>query len=367
MVDLKTGQFLQADPERFVSKSCSARFNPDAKCPRWERFLEDIFNGDMGMIAYVQRMVGYILTGETRERKFFFLNRRGSNGKGKFTGTLKKLLADYAKTLPKEYLMRQRFGRAKGGTDDILAGLRSVRYVHASEGDSDNVLDEARMKEISGEVEQVAAHKFERSFEFMPICKLVFDTNYMPLIYSQDDAIWRRVIAIVLPNSYANPGDENYRPNISKPKDVMLGEKLASEMEGILAWAVRGAVEYYRDGLGVEPACAVQARAGYRVQTDATSSFLEACTETDTKGFVQAGDLYKAYCAYIERNAEGRAVSSTAFGLILGEKGFEKEDRGGKRYRLGLRLNKIGKDYASGIDPSDLSIIRTSRPDPLHA
>jgi putative DNA primase/helicase len=350
MVDLRSGTLIPADPSALISKQAAAHFDATAKCPNWIAFLNDVFDGNQKLIAYVQRWVGYILTGETREQKFLFLTGQGSNGKGVMTFVIERLMADYAKTLPKDYLMKQRGPRSKSsGTDDLLAGIRGARYVHASEGDADDALDEGKMKDLSGEGTQIASFKFERAFEFQPVAKLVFDTNFRPRIHSQDKAIWRRVVNIVFGNHYENPGHEDYVKGVSKPKDPKLRESLLREMPGILAWAVRGAVDWYAHGLGEEPACVAEARAEYRVETDATGDFMDQCVVVRKGAVVQAGRVYKAYKEWVEHNAAGFPISSRAFGDLLREKGFKSEKRGGVIVRHGLMLNTAGDDYASGI------------------
>ncbi|WP_347138873.1 phage/plasmid primase, P4 family [Paracoccus sp. SSK6] len=370
MVDLRSGVLLPSDPSAFMSKQAGVVFDAAAKCPNWIAFLNDVFNGNQKLIRYIQRWIGYILTGETSEQKFLFLTGQGSNGKGVMTYVIEQLLGDYARTLPKDYLMKQRGPRSKSsGTDDILAGLRGARYAHASEGDADDALDEGRMKDMSGEGTQTASFKFERAFEFRPVCKLVFDTNFRPRIHSQDKAIWRRVVNILFTNHYEHPSHEDFVKGVSKPKDPMLRTRLLAEMPGILNWAIQGAVEWYKgmeehkDGLGEEPECVSEARGEYRVETDATGAFMEQCVVINKGASVQAGRLYEAYKQWCEFNAVGFPVSMRAFGDILKEKGFKAEKRGSYIVRFGLTLSSAGETYADkkqdGIHAPDRPLGRT--------
>jgi putative DNA primase/helicase len=203
------------------------------------------------------------------------------------------------------------------------------------------------MKDLSGEGIQIASFKFERAFEFRPVAKLVFDTNFRPRIHSQDNAIWRRVVNIVFKNHYEHPDHEDFVPGVSKPKDPKLREMLLQELPGVLAWAVRGAVIWYTDGLGEEPESVRNARAGYRVETDATGDFMDQCIVVRQDAWVQAGMVYKAYKEWVEYNAVGNAISARAFGDILREKGYRSEKRGGTIIRYGLKLSRIGEAYAA--------------------
>ena len=234
MVDLRTGELLPADPAALLTKISPIDYDPTATCPTWERALGQAMLGDADLLDYVQRMSGYVMTGETREQCFFFLTGHGSNSKGVFTGTLRRLLPDHTRELPKDLLMKQRGSRKEmGGTNDILAGLRSARFLHAEETDSDDVLDEAAMKLISGEGVLSASFKYERNFEFRPIGKIVADMNFRPRIHSQDKAIWRRVVDVPFRAHFANPEDEGYEEGVSLPKDPCLGDKLTAELPGM--------------------------------------------------------------------------------------------------------------------------------------
>jgi len=347
-IDLRTGALIPPRQDMLISKTCRAEYDPNAKCPAWMEFLCDIFNDDHELIEYLQRWIGYILTGETGEHKFLFLDGSGSNGKGVLTLILEELMADYARSLPKSYLMKQRGNFQNGGTDEILARLRGARFIHASESDPEDVLDEGRLKHFAGEGNVSAGLKFGAILTFLPVGKICLDTNDLPRIQSQGDAIWRRVKVINFPNTYANPGERHYVEGVSKKPDMNMKNRLRKEMPGILAWAVRGAVAWYRDGLGQEPASVTGRIDQYQIETDPTGDFIKQCCDLSPKTFCAHGDLYKAYCTYLEMNASGNPVSSKAFAAILEEKKLRKENRGGSIIRLGIRLNKHGQDYRDG-------------------
>lgn len=355
-VDLRTGDLHAPSQDMLISKSCRAAYDTDAKCPEWMKFLNDIFNNDRDLIRYLQRWIGYILTGETSEQKFLFLDGAGSNGKGVLTLVLEELLADYARSLPKSYLMKQRVNFANGGTDEILARLRGARLIHASESDPEDALDEGRLKHFSGEGMVSAGLKYGSILTFLPVGKIVMDTNDLPRIQSQGDAIWRRVKVINFPNTYAKPGDRHYVKGVTKPSDHRLKDKLRAEFAGILTWAVRGAVEWYKDGLGDEPASVKGRIDRYQIETDPTGDFIAQCCELDPKAFCAHGDLYKAYCAYLDQTASGTPISSKAFGAVLQEKKLRREPRGGAILRHGIRLNKHGMDYREGRKANALDL-----------
>jgi len=368
-VNLRTGELVAPSQDLMISKTCRAHYDPQAECPEWLAFLNDIFNGDTDTIRYIQRWLGYILTGETDEQKFLFLDGTGSNGKGVLTLIIEEIMGDYVTTISKDYLMKQRGAFNNGGTDEILANLRGARLIHASEGDPSDVLDEGRLKHFSGQGTVTAAKKYQSTVSFLPVGKIVMDTNDLPNIHSQGDAIWRRVKVINFPNSYANPGDRNYVEGVSKPKDMSVKDRLRAERAGILAWVVRGAVEWYAEkSLGNEPTAVRDRINRYQVETDPTGDFFEQCCDIDPKTFCAHGNLYKAYCAYLERNAAGNPVSTKAFGAILDEKKLRREKPGGTVIRRGIALNVHGKAYLEGRRPNahdldhPMNVIRGGKP-----
>ena len=365
-VDLMTGELLPHNPDNFMTKMSPVKvptkmvedkemvhFDP-ANAPVWMKAIDQAFQEDDELIDYVQRLSGYVTTGETTEQKFFFLFGGGSNMKGKFVGTLKNIIPEHSEEVDKDLLMKSRNKKSLGGTNEEVADLRSVRLIHSEEGDVDDVLDEASMKKLSGQGEMKAAKKYKSEIRFRPAGKILYDTNKRPRIYSQDKAIWRRVVEIPFFAHFANPNDEGYEEGVSLPKNDRLDEDLAVELPHILAWAIEGAQRWYEIGLSkgiVEPKKIIEAREAYKKDTDVLADFVEIACEKAENGKVRAGELYVAYENFCDLNSTARPISRRAFSKALDERGFGRKRRSGAIWRTGMVLTCAGERYQRNLFP----------------
>lgn len=203
-----------------------------ATAPRWQKFLSEITLGDAEYAAYLQRHVGMLLIGEVVEEYFFIAVGGGGNGKSVFYGTIMEMLADYASAAPTEMLTGK-------PAPHQIADLFGRRLVIASETEEGDKLSTAAMKEMSKRDSQKGAKKFGHEFTFKTTHTACLMTNHLPAIHSTDNGTWRRIR--VLP----------FDLKLSKDKiDKSLPAQLLNEMEGILAWAVEGAVLFLANGLG---------------------------------------------------------------------------------------------------------------------
>ena len=176
MLDLRSGELLPHDPARLITKLARAPYDPAATCPTWETFLERVFDGQRELIHYVQKAVGYSLTGECGEQCLFLLHGHGANGKSTFLTTLMTLLNDYTRQMPMESLL----ARQDNSIPNDLAALRGSRFVSAVEADQGRRLNESKIKQMTGQ-DKIAA-RFMRCewFEFAPQFKLWLATNHKP-------------------------------------------------------------------------------------------------------------------------------------------------------------------------------------------
>ncbi|MBB3711747.1 P4 family phage/plasmid primase-like protein [Limimaricola variabilis] len=383
-INLITGEVIKSEPDHLITKMTPlsvptiedhegrrwVAFDP-AACPVWLKAISQAFLADKDLIDYVQRLVGYLITGETTEQKFFFASGRGSNMKGRFFNTVASIIPEHIAEVEKDLLMKQRGGRKEmGGTNEAVADLRGARVIHAEEGDLDDVLDEAVMKLLSGGGVLKAAKKYKSEIKFKPEGKIFYETNNRPSIYSQDKAIWRRVVDIPFRAHFANPNDEDYEPGVSLPKNERLDEQLAAELPAILAWAVMGARVWYEKGLSreiPEPAAIVKQRKTYKTETDVLADFIDDACEREDSKVIAAGQLYQAYENHCRLNANGRPISSKAFSKALDERGFGRFKRGGQAYRDGLTLNEAGWAYHRDERPKDHVALKAVAPEPVSA
>lgn len=325
-VNLKTGGLRESRREDYISRRANTSFDPNAKCPRWLQFLDRVFASDPELIDFVQKAIGYSLTGDTSEQCLFIDHgEAGNNGKSTFQGCLREMLGDYAKQVaPQTFALQQR-SSGNAATGDI-ARLQNVRFVASSEPEEGMRLAEGLMKLITGGDAVVARFMFEEWFEFVPVFKVWIAANHKPTIGSQDEATWRRIRLI--PFNVVIPEHE---------RDTELGAKLRAEWPGILRWAVEGCLKWQSERLPM-PKAVAEATAEYRSESDLVGQFIAEACHRAPKASVEAANLYAAYLSWC-KDYHYDFVSQKAFGLRIGKLGFERR-KDGTVFYVGLRIGK---------------------------
>lgn len=326
-LDLQTGVLRAHCREDYLTKQTTVTYDPTARCPQWEKFLLRIFDGDLQLCDYMQRAIGYSLTGITSVQALHIMYGTGANGKTTFLKVMTSLFGDYgAQASFNTFLTDSRgAGRSSSAPSDDLARLAGKRMVRSSEAGEDKRFDEAAIKELTGNDTITARFLFERTFEFQPQFKLWLAANHKPVIRGTDHAIWRRVRLI--PFTVTITDEE---------RDDTLDEKLAAELSGILTWAVEGCQEWRRRGL--EPPEVVRAATDqYREESDVVGAFLDDCCEAHPNNRIHASELFTAYLTWAKKHHEYE-MSHTMFGRKLTGKDFKVEKIGGAKYRCGLAL-----------------------------
>lgn len=330
LISLKTGRTAEHDKKYMISKLAPVTYDENAKCPRWDRFIEEVTCGDKSLQLYLQRMIGYCMTAYTKEQCMFFLYGNGSNGKSVFVDTIAYMLGEYAASCqPETVMMRDRNNTARGD----LARLKGARMVVTSEPNDGCRLDEGIVKQMTGGTENKLTARFlyGREFEFSPEFKIVMSTNYKPVIKGTDNGIWRRVRLIPFTAEFTK---EN--------RDPQLTEKLRRELPGILNWAIAGAVGWCKEGL---PPCAIIDEAGqeYRSEMDRVQQFLDDCTTRSESSSTQASTLYKCYKAWCSEQGDRFPVGSTKFFMELKRRFKSRKTEAYNEY-IGIKINDLGMD-----------------------
>lgn len=320
--DLRTGALRPTRREDLITREVPVVFDPAATCPTFDAFLEHIFAGNARVIGFLQRAIGYSLTGDTTEQCLFVLWGGGSNGKSTLLTTAVTMLGEYAvSTRPETFMVK-----SGDAIPNDLAQLKGARLVIAVEAEAGHRLAEGLIKQATGGDRLTARFMRAEFFTFEPTFKIFLASNYRPTIRGTDRAIWRRIK--LLPFSVTIPDDQ---------QDRHLADKLKAELPGVLAWAVRGCLAWQRHGLG-EPDEVRVATEIYRTDMDVLGGFLRDCCVTDEPAArIGSGPLYQAYDGWCHTNGE-RAVSKRAFGLRLVERGFTQARTKDERLWHGLRL-----------------------------
>ncbi|HEY1656222.1 MAG TPA: phage/plasmid primase, P4 family [Candidatus Tumulicola sp.] len=307
-IDLRTGQLRPHFSGDLLTKLVPIAFDTVARCDRWEAFLREIFAGNTATIDYLQRAVGYSLTGANLEQVFFVLHGSGANGKTTFLATLVAITGEYGLNARPETFV----GRRDNAATNDLARLRGARFVSSSEIAEGKPLDEAFVKAATGGDIISARFLYGEYFEFEPVFKLWLGTNHKPVIRGVDEGIWRRVRLI--------PFEQRFDGDRCDPD---LRAKLDGELPGILAWAVRGCLAWQERGLRA-PETVTKATAAYRTEMDAFGAFLDEQCVVDPKAVASAGDLLSAYRSWAEAAGE-KPLTQRWLGLRLEDRGFRKK------------------------------------------
>jgi putative DNA primase/helicase len=322
-VDLRTGELREHERGDLITKLVPARYLPGAECPLWQAALERWFAGDRELIEFVQRLVGYSLTGTTREQLLLVLYGPGENGKSTFVTTMLDLLGDYAQQTPTSTFLDRR-GDA---IPNDLARLRGARLVAAAETGESRRLNEALAKQMTGGDRISARFMRGEFFEFTPAFTPWLATNHKPEIRGTDHAIWRRIRLVPFTVTIG-----------AKERDLELQEKLRDELEGILAWAIDGCLSWQQDGLDT-PLAVEEATAEYRAEMDVVGRFLADCCYVGDSAEVSSSVLYARYGYWCQENGE-QELSQNALARRLSDRGYQnRRSTGGKRVWSGLALS----------------------------
>jgi putative DNA primase/helicase len=286
-IDLTTGRLRPHDPADRCTRLAPVAYDPDASAPTWTAFLDQVLV-DPDTIAFLQRLVGYALTGVVRDHVLPMLVGDGSNGKSTLTGMLLAMLGDYAITSRSELLLTTRNDQHP----TLLADLHGRRLVVISETGQGRNLNEDQVKTLTGGDRLRARRMREDFWEYSPSHKLLLVTNHLPDIRGRDHGIWRRIKRIDFPTTITDANS-----------DTALPERLRAELPGILAWAVRGCLDWQRHGLAT-PAAVRDGVEAYREATDVIGPFLaEHCRLADGL-HVASADLYAAYRTWCQQAGE---------------------------------------------------------------
>lgn len=347
-LDLTTGILSEHRRERLITKQCPTVYDPSAACPEWEKFLRQIFDDQDELIAYVQRLMGYCLTGDVSTHLLAVFWGGGGNGKGTLLNTFLQMMGDnYSGAAVADLLMRQRGERHPAE----IADLHGKRLVVCQETEDGCRLNESLVKHLTGGDALKARRMRENFWQFYPTHKLILSTNYRPVIRGTDRGIWRRLRLVPFTVTFDGAKE-----------DRGLAGRLRAEASGILTWAVRGCLAWQRQGEGV-PEEVLVATKEYQVDEDFVQRFLQEECLLSPLETARANDLYHAFCSWVERAGETGKLSQKRFGERLTAAGLTRHASNGTYYR-GVRLiqassgassNGNGTYAKQSTDPFDLS------------
>lgn len=333
VINLRNGEVMLHNSSYMMSKISNAEISNSADAPLWNKFLYEIMDGNEELVRYLQKAVGYSLTGSIKEQCVFFLYGTGSNGKSTFLEVVSELLGTYALNAQPETIMTRNSNASS--TQDIarLQGARLVTTVEPQEGMK---LNEGLIKQMTGGDKITACYKYGLEFEYKPEFKLWMATNHKPIIRGTDNGIWRRMHLI--PFTVTIPDDKI---------DRNLAYKLKRELPAIMRWAVDGCIAWQKDGRLTPPAVVVEATKEYRGEMDIMNSFLECCVDEVRGNRERASTVFRAYTKWAKENNEWE-MSNTRFGKEMAKR-FERERGSSGQFYCGLKVRDeyIEKSYWS--------------------
>jgi len=338
VVDLRSGVLSEHDPSLFMTKKVDVPYHPEVMSERWTDFLVDVFPDHDSLRSYMQRLIGYGITGETKEQCFGVLYGRGANGKSVFTDTLRDVFSGIATTTPFSTFEE----RASGGIPNDIAALRGARLVFASEGEAGKPMSEAVIKSVTGQDMITARFMRKEFFTFKPSFLILMASNHKPRFRSQDDGLWRRVKLI--------PWRRFFAPD-ERDKDIFV--KMQLEAVGVLTWAVEGAKLWYESGLS-DPNVVVEATAGFRENSDPLGGFFPEVVIPHPGSTVLGSEAYKAYIDWCDREElPPKSVwSRKALYDALEERGVDRKKMRAGATLLDVRLHSV-LDRASVLPEQD--------------
>lgn len=321
VVDLHTGELRPASPDDLCTRMTAAAYDPEARAPRWEAFLEETFGGDAELIAYLQRLAGYSAAGVVTHHILPFAFGPGGAGKTVFLETVPGVLGEYASTAPAGFLMAGRHD------ESAIAGLQGARMVVCSEVNERDRFDEAKVKLLTGGDRLRSRFLYGNYFTFTPTHTLWLMGNYQPRVEAGGSSFWRRLR--VLPFAHAVPPEKR----IEGFADMLRSE----EGQGVLAWIIQGATHVLNNKL-VEPERVKAATDTYAEEEDHLSRFMEERVMLTSTAREKASDIRSAYTSWC--SAEGITASSNQ--ILVRELrtrwGIQATKSNGTRYYAGLTL-----------------------------
>jgi len=341
-VDLKTGELREHRRADCLTKITAA--SPEGWCDRWIQFLTRVTRGDYYLQTFLQRLIGYSLTGLTREHGLFFFYGGGANGKSVFLNTISELLADYARVAPMSLLTCDTTEQHP----TALAGLRGSRFVTAIETEDGARWAETKIKAITGGDRVTARFMRGDYFDFTPEFKLLVAGNHRPGLRSVDEAIRRRIFLI--PFTVTIP---------EKERDPQLSEKLRAEFPGILRWAIQGCLDWQREGLN-PPGAVRDATANYLAAEDAMGRWLDERCKKNRDAWTASAELFADWARWCQLNDEA-AGKPKQFAERLEARGFHFKRTNVARGFLGLSLTGMTRVLASDGDASSAPVTDVTR------
>ncbi len=333
IVDLITGDFFDHRQNLYIRKISPVNYNPDAKCPKFDSFLNDIALGDQEWIEFLQRLIGYACLGIPKEEIIvYFYGKDGRNGKGTLTKLLAHVLGSLLHTFPSEIILMQRSPPSSGTPRPELANFQGVRLAIFSEINKNRQIDSAQIKNLSGRDTIPCRNLYSKvDLQIEPTHTMFIQTNYKPKASSEDKALWHRNILVPFKASFVRDPKEEYE----KPLKEDLKEELLEEAEGILNWIIEGCQKYQKHGLNI-PQSIRDETENYRKENDGIGLFIKERCILGNGFTAPKGKMEKSIKEYCEANGLEKPTRNEISAYL--KKRFSDGSTGANRYWDGVKI-----------------------------
>jgi putative DNA primase/helicase len=325
-IDLTTGELREHRREDFLTKLTPVTYERDAHADTWDAFIATVTGGDLELEAFLQRAVGYSVTGDTGEEVIFFAHGPTATGKSSLLEAIKAAFGEYAKTADFDSFLAR---RGDAGVRNDVARLAGARLVVSVEVDEGKHLAEGLLKALTGGDTVTARFLYREAFEFRPQFKLWLAANARPHVNADDAAMWRRIVQVPFLEAIPEPDRDPDLKRVLRTTPIV--------QTAILAWAVRGALAWQRQGLNV-PTRVRNYTAEYRAENDPLSDWLGDCCTLDAEAQTAAADLRRSYEEWAERNGEKPVAHKTWSNKLKVRGCASVRGTGGMRKWNGIRL-----------------------------
>lgn len=328
-LNLETGKLQKHNKKDLITKLAPVKYDAEATCPLWDKFLDRVLGGNEELIEYLRRAVGYTLTGDTSEHVLFFLYGTGANGKTTFLHTLQTILGDYSCQADPDLLL----STSSSQHPTNIARLEKVRLTVCMEVGEGRAMKTSLMKQLTGGDVRTARRMRQDFREYEPTDKIWMGANNKPRVRGQELAIWRRIKLI--PFTVTIPEEE---------QDKHLVRKLVAEGPGILNWALQGCQGWIENGLD-EPGEVKSATADYKSESDPLNEFIEDYCRIEADAETATAALYQFYLAWASTEGlnQRETLSRDGFSRRLAGR-FQRKasvvlmsQDGTKKYRKGFK------------------------------
>jgi putative DNA primase/helicase len=338
VIDLRTGKLQSFDKSRMSTRMTDIVYDPSAKYPKWMEFLQMIMADDEDDIHWLQKAIGYSLTGEGDAKMFAFLYGGGDNGKSTFLEIISMLAGEYAQKSSIEALLAGQRSKEQKNTP-FTAALRGARFVSTDEMMENSTLNASLMKDLTGGDTLTGMAKYQDPITFKPFHFLWLDGNTKPIIRDDSDAMWGRVklvkFGVTIPSE------------MRKPMNVVK-DMFRAELSGILNWAIEGAIIAYREGIGTTKSILTETKE-YRDDEDFIGRWLKEKCNLEPDKHTDKQGAYNAFRKWAEAEGiqdipQGKTLTRRLdkFGITLGGQG--RKDYIG--FRLSTPEEPVEPDYA---------------------